>query len=395
VESSNCKCNPEIFSLKGKNALGTLFYTPFQNIWDNSFLISYSPTPYSSFDIVATEDNTTVNITPKNDLVGRSAGISFSIVLNKGQTYSAAASSQLAGKHLGGSKISADKLIAVTIKDDLLYYPVQADNVLGIDLIGDQIVPVDIIGSEYIVQKGLLYNDEKVFILSTQPSTSIYINGVANPVSTINAGETFVFTLSDKAAYIKSSKPVYVLHVSGFEYELGAALLPKVDCNGSRQVGFTRSNEQVFGLNLVVKKGGEGSFLLNGKTNIISAASFSAVPGTGGEWMATQVEFNTIDVPLWQANLIVNSKSIFQMGLIDGNNGGASYGYFSDFAALNLGSDKNLCSGGSVTLDAGFGKDSYLWSDGSSNQTLTVTQSGKYWVKAVVGNCVISRYNYY
>ncbi len=36
VVSSYCNCNPEIFTLKGKNALGTYFFTPFQNILNNN-----------------------------------------------------------------------------------------------------------------------------------------------------------------------------------------------------------------------------------------------------------------------------------------------------------------------------------------------------------------------
>ncbi|MBK6966053.1 MAG: IgGFc-binding protein [Bacteroidales bacterium] len=93
VVSSYCFCNPEIFTLKGKNALGTYFFTPFQNILNNQSF--YYPTPYSAFDIVATENNTTVQIRTTNDIVGHSAGVEFSVLLNKGQTYSARASSQM------------------------------------------------------------------------------------------------------------------------------------------------------------------------------------------------------------------------------------------------------------------------------------------------------------
>ncbi len=58
--------NPDIWALKGANGLGTEFYTPFQNVWKNG---SYTPTPYTSFDIVATEDNTTVLIYPTSKLL--------------------------------------------------------------------------------------------------------------------------------------------------------------------------------------------------------------------------------------------------------------------------------------------------------------------------------------
>jgi hypothetical protein len=110
--------NPEIFSLKGKNALGTQFYISSQNVLNNSSI--YPVTPLSSFNIVASENNTSVTITPTKNLVGHAANIPFTIILNKGQTYAAEASSQAANQHLDGSYISADKPIAITLEDDLL-----------------------------------------------------------------------------------------------------------------------------------------------------------------------------------------------------------------------------------------------------------------------------------
>jgi len=73
--------NQDIFALKGKNALGYEFYTPFNNVWDNG---SYNPLPYSSIDIVATEDNTEILITPTSDVVGLgAAGGTYPITLDK------------------------------------------------------------------------------------------------------------------------------------------------------------------------------------------------------------------------------------------------------------------------------------------------------------------------
>lgn len=45
---------------------------------------------------------------------------------------------------------------------------------------------------------------------------------------------------------------------------------------------------------------------------------------------------------------------------------------------VSLGNDTALCSGSSLTLDAGTDGDSYLWSDNSTNQTLDVTAGGNY-----------------
>ncbi len=53
---------------------------------------------------------------------------------------------------------------------------------------------------------------------------------------------------------------------------------------------------------------------------------------------------------------------------------------------LNLGGNVTVCDGTPVTLDAGPGMTTYLWSDNSANQTLTPTTSGTYSVTITDGN---------
>ncbi len=61
-------------------------------------------------------------------------------------------------------------------------------------------------------------------------------------------------------------------------------------------------------------------------------------------------------------------------------------GFISSFIntiqLLFLGNDTTVCAGETIVLDAGPNYDAYLWSDGSTNQTLTVTTPGTYWVNA-------------
>jgi gliding motility-associated-like protein len=58
--------------------------------------------------------------------------------------------------------------------------------------------------------------------------------------------------------------------------------------------------------------------------------------------------------------------------------------YFSGH--IDLGPDTTICSGMSYILDAGAGYSSYLWQDGSTNQTFSATSSGTYWV-SISGSC--------
>ncbi len=232
--STTCICNPEFFVLKGQNAMGTDFWIPSQNFLDND--PNYTPTPYSAFDIVATQNNTTVTITPSNNIVGHAAGTPFTITLNAGQTYSATATSQTAAQHLQGSRVTSSKPITINVKDDLL-----AGGIYGgcADLAGDQIVPVNVIGTEYIAMNGSLFSPgDQLFITATQNATNISQNGTF--VTTINAGQTYQLAVGGASTYIQSSKPVYVYQLSGIGCEVGSAILPSIVCTGSHSVSFNQ-----------------------------------------------------------------------------------------------------------------------------------------------------------
>ena len=220
--------NSELFALKGRNAIGNEFYISSQYILNNVSLIT--PLGFSSFNIVATEDNTTITITPAKNIVGHGAGIPFVITLNKGQTYAAIATSQAAAQHLHGSHVTSTKPIAITLSDDLLQ---------GVafggpceDLAGDQTVPITIIGNEYIAIKSNLNSPfDKVYITATQNGTTISQDAVL--VTTLNSGQSTELTVSNNSTYIQSSFPVYAYHLSGIGCEVGSAVLPKINCTGS------------------------------------------------------------------------------------------------------------------------------------------------------------------
>jgi hypothetical protein len=63
-----------------------------------------------------------------------------------------------------------------------------------------------------------------------------------------------------------------------------------------------------------------------------------------------------------------------------------SFQKYTDSPGINLGPDFNLCPGVIHLLDAGSGYDSYLWQDGSTDQTFMVTEGGTFWVHAYLGS---------
>lgn len=374
--------NAEIFVLKGRNSIGNKFVIPGQNFYHNS--PSYSPAPVSSFDIVATQNNTVVTVKPTKPIAGHSNEKVIVVKLNEGETYSFYKTSQSADDNPAGTIVESNKPIAITIKDDSVI------NGGCRDLLGDQLVPVAVAGSEYIVMKGFLNSTEYIFITATEDNTKIYIGGSSTPSATLRAGELFRLTIVSRSTYIVSDKTIYVFHVTGFGCEMGMALLPSITCKGSQQIGFSRTTSEFFGLNIMVRKEGIGHFQINGSQTFIPASFFSPVPGTNDTWYAAQMEFSTLQIPVGQGSLISNSRNSFQAGIINGNESTTCrYGYFSAFSTLFIGDDFDICEGQTATLDAGPGKESYLWNTGATSQQIGVVNTGTYWVKVEREDCIL------
>ena len=57
---------------------------------------------------------------------------------------------------------------------------------------------------------------------------------------------------------------------------------------------------------------------------------------------------------------------------------------------VNLGIDRGICEGETFELTVNSGYESYLWQDGSINNSFVVSQIGKYWVTVVNDDCIKS-----
>ena len=346
--------NADIFALKGENALGTDFFVPFQNAFNNQDLAT---DPYSAIYIVATEDNTTVTITPTQPVQGpplRPAGVPFDIVLNRGQSVAIAPhdfanTGRAAARRLAGTRVVSDKPIAITTSDD----SVRALPEGCFDLIGDQIIPTRLIGTEYIAMRSRLNApvNESFYITGTMPGTQVFVDGILR--ATIGAGGVYRHIFTQPRHHIRTTQPAYAFHVGGFGCEMGGAIMPPVNvCTGSTEVVFTRSKGgagERFFLNILVRAGAQDAFIFNnGPINtVIPASAFHAVSGTT-QWLAAEFEFTEAQVPVGQARLIRNTEDVFHLALINGgDDSGTMYGYFSDFNPLEV--RANISGTGAMT----------------------------------------------
>ncbi|MCW3091368.1 MAG: hypothetical protein JWP81_2437 [Ferruginibacter sp.] len=389
--------NPEMFVLKGRNALGNQFYISSQNLLDNT--PSYNPLPYSSFNIVAAEDNCVITINPTSNIIGHNANIPFQVTLDKGQTYAAIATSQAAAQHLQGSSVSSTKPIAITLSDDLLY-----GNVYGgvcSDLAGDQTVPLNVVGNEYIAFKSNLnFPYDKVYIVATQNLTGIFQDGLL--VNTLNAGQSTELTVKNSSTYIKASAPVYAYQLSGTGCEVGSAILPKINCTGSSSVSVARSTYEPFVVTLLIKNGAQNDFLINNMAGVISGTQFNVVPGTGGVYYFARISLPLSSYPNGSNITISNSSNVFQLGVLQGDILGGSFGYFSDFnslqARINV-TDINPCAGNIISLSAeAISSATYNWTGPNSFisntqnpviNNISAANSGEYILQVDVPGCGI------
>ena len=352
--------NPETYSLKGQNGMGTEFVVPFQTLWNNKNLGSDNngdgtvTQPKQFFSVVATQDNTTIYIKPNCNVIGHPADITYSVFLPfAGNVYTCENSVQntnVPGNSLSGSIVSSDKPVSVTMNDDSV-------NPSGgggcYDLMGDQIVPTDVIGNEYIVNIGGLNagSNESIFIIPAENFTTITVTDAGGTTTQLmNQGETWQYSITDPLTHVLSDKPVYLIHMSGYGCELGIAILPPLNCAGSDEVSFARNNNQAFSLNLLCEAGDEFGFTFTGPgTATINPASFNPVPGTGGAWVGTQITFSTTEIPSGTQNTITNSMGYFSMGVINGGaTSGCLYHYMSSFhrkVITTAGNDTTLCNG--------------------------------------------------
>jgi gliding motility-associated-like protein len=397
LASSN---NPEIFPLKGNVSKGLDFIIPGQTRFNNQ---TYAVFPaHNGFAIVATEDNTTINIDlTRPDEKGNSK---ITVKLNKGQTYAVNAASNMVTSHIGGSRVTSDKPICVTVYDDSIV-------IGGWDLIGDQIVPSNNTGKKFIAVRGELsapgfIASDLCYIWPTEDNTEIIING--NPlIRKYNRGESFEYQLSDFSAYITTDKNVYVFQLTGTGTEATATSLPGIECTGSQSVSFVRPSTGALYLNILCKKEDIGSFAIKGDATLITASMFSVVPGSADVWRYARINLTSNPVlnaliNIYDATSITNSTGLFHLGFLNSSGGGSRLGYFSNYAQVTLAPviTSTACFGSDIKLAATeLLNVNYQWtgpnnfSSTISNPTIsnaTMRDSGMYIVVANINGCGIS-----
>ena len=404
---------------KGRAALGTAFkWGGIPNRGTNYTILN------STLGIMATEDNTTVNIfgydpNCKFRLGADPIGITSDLItftLNKGQTYvlEATISSTDLTNVDGwlGASITSTKNIAVNIGEMHFQPSLVGNQDCGID----QIIPENTLGRQYVFVRGNgLDSNEFPVLIATQNSTKIYINGSTTPIATINNGDYYAipstyYSQSSTTAsvpganmLVTTSKEVYAFQslAGGIGTETGDInFIAPVNCLLSNTVNNIPSITDMAGTTIT---GGvtiiastaipNASITVKQGANTVSTSTISAAQKA----VAGTTEWKTFYLSNLTGNVSVSATGPIAVGFFGYSGAAGASGYFSGFETIPTIQVQYLVGDGclpSTVLSATAGFTSYAWYNsgvlvpGITSNTYTPDAAGNYTVKVTQGSCV-------
>lgn len=159
----------------------------------------------TQFALVATESNTLVAIRPSVNAASRTAGVPYLLVLQPGDAYQLRSTND-APADLSSTLIVSDKPIAVFGGHQIAN--VASSDLWFCDYIVEQLLPVNTWGNDFYTAPLATRTGGDTFrLLASQNNTTIFINGVAQPV--LNLGQFHQRTLAIGSRII-ADKPILV-----------------------------------------------------------------------------------------------------------------------------------------------------------------------------------------
>ncbi|MCY2984883.1 MAG: Ig-like domain-containing protein [Planctomycetota bacterium] len=243
--------------------------------WKNTVDAFYART---QVNFVATENNTTVRITPSASTLGRQPGVPYTVTLNAGQSYQLQA--QGIPLDLSGTLLSSNEPIAVYGGHSCANIPT---NVPLCDYVVEQIPPTSTWGTNfYTVPLATRRVGDTVRVIASQDATSISINGTV--VRIINQGEVYE-TLLSQASRIKTNRPVLVAQYAngqGFDNTNADPFMmlipPSEQFLANYTVSTPAANFAMNFMNLVIPTAAVASLKMDGTT--IAANLFTPITNT-------------------------------------------------------------------------------------------------------------------
>lgn len=384
---------------------------PLESIGDDYFVMCYTPhvnettngTPgngrNSEFLVVATANNTRVEITPSVETTGnKPAGVPFSVTLQKGQTYQVQSMNKVLPNQgdLSGSYIKADKPIAVYSGNLATSVP-KLEGVNAWDHLYEQMPPMYSWGRDYYAAPMMERGADRYRVLASQDGTNVTVDALGSFQLDRGKFEEFVLT-KNQASRISADKPVLVVQFSQSQsvdgqYGDPSMIVLSSTSQTKNNVTFEAYNLRSIAahyINIISKTSQVGNLRFDGAS--FSALGYSFKPFTGSEYAYVQMP-----VTRGTHTLLNTQADQGFLAYVYGFGDLESFGYGVGFnlnLVLDLGRSTKfkgdtvlLCAGDTLTLDPGPYFDSYLWSTSETTQSIKVTTEGMYKVTAKVGMC--------
>ena len=307
---------------------------PTEMLGSDYMVQSYPADRYNSeFTIVATENNTVVDIHLRgNALGGYSSGQSFSVTLPvAGKAYQL--KSTVPGD-LSGTRITArgGKKIAVFNGDACAYIP-NLNTGISCDHLVEQAIPTNYWGKEFIVPASQSPRVDYVRVTSLEDNCTIARNGTV--VATLNSGGTYEYTMSTTTSidYIQTSVPaiVYIyfpsLNANGNGDPSMTTIAPiEQHMAHCRFPIITTPNINLHYTHVICRSSQTANILIDGNQ---AASSFSGIPNAPG-YSYARIRMND------GIHSISSTDTSGYIAYITGFGSRVSYGYCLGYACRNL-----------------------------------------------------------
>lgn len=179
---------------------------PVKSLGTQHLVMSYGSLSGTQFAVVATQDATSVTIIPKASVSGRPANTSFTITLNRLQTFQLLGTTS--GIDLTGSSVTATKPIALFGGHSCANVPT---GTTYCDHIIEQIPPVTAWGTQFItVPLATRTAGDIIRVLASENATDLEIVGTVNTTNHTLLAGGFVDVSRTDVCRINATKPVLV-----------------------------------------------------------------------------------------------------------------------------------------------------------------------------------------
>jgi len=178
---------------------------------------------YSAFLVIATQDSTTVNITPTAALIdGHGAGTTFSVNLNKGEVYQGLSNTDLSGTRLTSVSAVTGNCVKIAVFAGSSRIDIGCnDQNISSDNLFQQVYPTASWGKNYVTVPldNRNYDIFRIFLANPATTTNpnVTVNGVPVPLSSFSNG--FYEFPSQQPNVISSDQAIQVVQYAVTQYQ--------------------------------------------------------------------------------------------------------------------------------------------------------------------------------